>query len=110
MQKHRNELQYSPEAISDLDGVWTYIFEELQNPDGAKNTVDAIMDRIDKLADFPQSGQSLSAATGIESDYRYVVCGNHVAVYHLEEATIRIDRVFHQRQDYVRILFGLEAE
>ncbi|ACV61550.1 hypothetical protein Dtox_0630 [Desulfofarcimen acetoxidans DSM 771] len=47
-----NKLHYSPEALSDLDEIWAYIFEDLQNPTAAQNTVDGILDNIHSSTGF----------------------------------------------------------
>jgi len=108
MQKHRSELQYSPEAIADLDDIWSYISDELQNPDSAVSTVFDIMDTVDTLQDFPMIGPELFSVTGIESDYRFLVCGSYLTIYHLGETAVYIDRVLYEKRDYIRVLFPKE--
>ncbi len=105
-----NKLYYSPEALKDLDGIWTYIFEDLQNPAAAQNTVDGILDTIEKLRGFSEMGTSLSAVTGVESDYRFLVCGSYLAFYRVRGAEVSIDRILYGRRDYLRILFGNPPE
>jgi len=105
-----NRLHYSPEALSDLDDIWEYIFEDLQNPAAAQNTVSGILDSIEKLQDFSEMGPPLSSVTEIESDYRFLVCGNYLAFYRVKGEDISIDRVLYGRRDYLRILFGNPSE
>lgn len=101
----RSKLRYSPEAINDLDEIWAYISDELQNPESASNTVDGIMDSVYKLNDFPEMGPPLSSITNIESAFRLLVCGSYIAFYHLDESAVSIDRVLYGKRDYIRILF-----
>lgn len=63
-----NKLYYSPEAMSDLDEIWNYINKDLQNPAAARNTVEGIMDTIDKLKESSEIGPSLAVITEFESD------------------------------------------
>ncbi|MDO5425088.1 MAG: type II toxin-antitoxin system RelE/ParE family toxin [Eubacteriales bacterium] len=101
----KNNIHYSPESLNDLDEIWEYIFSELCNPQAAENTVNNIMDAVDKLEDFSEIGAPLSSVTGIESDYRFLVSGNYMAFYRVIEREVYIDRVLYGRRDYLRILF-----
>lgn len=101
-----NKLYYSPEALDDLDEIWEYIFEDLQNPSAAPNTVDGIVDIIEKLQDFSEMGPPLSSVTEVEGDYRFFVCGNYLAFYRVKGEDVYIDRILYGRRDYLRILFG----
>jgi len=80
----------------------------LQNPESASNTVDGIMDTVDKLNDFPEMGPPLSSITDIESAFRFLVCGNYIAFYHLNGEIVSIDRVLYGKRDYIRVLFEEE--
>lgn len=101
-----NRLQYSPEALNDLDEIWTYIFKELKNPIAAQNTVDGVMDAIEKLKDFSEIGVPLSSVTEIESDYRFLVCKNYLIFYYVNGEEVRVVRILYGGRDYLRILFG----
>lgn len=101
-----HKLRYSPEALNDLDEIWEYIHNELQNPAAAQKTVAGILDALEKLCDSPEIGSLLSSITGIESDYRHLVCGNYVTFYRIDRTNVFIDRILYGRRDYLRILFG----
>lgn len=105
-----NDLRYSPEALNDLDEIWTYIFEELQNPTAAQKTVDGILDTTEMLKEFPEMGPELSSVTDVESGYRVLVCGNYLAFYRVTGAEVSIDRILYGRRDYLRILLGKLSE
>ena len=104
------KLYYSPEAMRDLDEIWNYIFEDLNNPAAARNTVEGIMDSIDKLKEFSAIGPSLTVITEFESDYRFLVCGNYLAFYRVSESEVSIDRILYGGRDYLQILFGNPSE
>ena len=61
---------------------------------------------ICKLADFPLIGAPLSSIYEIDSDYRFLVCGNYLAFYRPQESEVLIDRILYGRRDYLVILFG----
>ena len=104
-----NDIRYSPEAENDLDEIWEYISSELCNPQAAAKTVNHILDSVERLGDFPQSGAPLSSVTDVESDYRFLVCGNYLVFYRILGKAVYID--LYGRRDYLRILFqGLKQE
>lgn len=97
------DLKYAPEALKDLDDIWEYIHSDLGNPDAADNTVNAILDRVEALREFPYSGAPLDAISRICSDYRFVKAGNYLAFYRVCEGIVYIDRVLYERRNYLRI-------
>lgn len=97
-------LHYSREALNDLDEIWNYIAAEPANPDAAGNTVNGIMDEVERLAEYPLSGTPLNTLLDIESDYRFVIYRNYLAFYHLEGNAVLVDRVLHELRDCVRAL------
>ncbi len=105
-----NRLRYSAEALRDLDEIWDYIVSELSNPTAAERIVNQILDSVDRLSDFPEMGAPVISAADVDSDYRFLVCGNYPAFYRTEENESFIDRILYGRRDYLRILFGNPAE
>jgi plasmid stabilization system protein ParE len=105
-----SKLYYSPAALRDLDDIWDYICEELGNPTAAVSTVNRIQDNIGKLRDFPEMGSPLSSIVLIETDYRFLVCGNYLSFYRIRGEGVYIDRILYGRRDYLRILFGDRPE
>lgn len=102
----QNKIEYSPRALKDLDEIWDYIENELCNPSAAQNTVEGIMDAVDRLAAFPESGAKVEFDNGLESGYRFVVFRNYLAFYRLRpENMVYVDRVMYAGQDYMKILF-----
>ena len=102
----QSKVEYSPKAVRDLDEIWDYIENKLCNPSAAQNTVDGIMDKIDDLAMFPESGAKLEFDNGLESGYRFVVFKNYLAFYRLRlDNVVYVDRVIYADRDYMRILF-----
>lgn len=100
------EVQLSPEAIKDLQQTKEYIIEELCNEQAAINTVAKITKRIRILAAFPESGAPLSSVIDMETDYRFLVCGNYTAFYRLENDVVYIVRILYGRRNFVQVLFG----
>lgn len=102
----RSNIHYSKESRRDMDNIWAYIAQELQNPSAAKHVVDGIMDAVDQLELFPLMGTPLSAAAGENRDCRFLVKGNYMIFYRCQGTDVYVDRVLYGRRDYLRILFG----
>ena len=100
------KINYSRAATRDLEQIGDYIAEQLKNPQAALSTVNRIQDTIDKLAYFPLIGAPLSSIYEIDTDYRFLVCGNYLAFYRSQENKVLIDRILFGRRDYIVILFG----
>ena len=101
----KNSIHYSPKARDDLDEIWEYISFELCNPQAAEKTVNKIMDAVDELETFSESGALLSSVTDMESDYRFLTIGNYMVFYRVNGQDVYIDRILYGRRDYLRILF-----
>jgi toxin ParE1/3/4 len=106
MTKQKHKIFYSPEAVNDLDEIFDYIRDDLQNPSAAHRVVMDIIEAIEKLRDFPEMGSVLYSITGVEQDYRHLLCGRYLAFYRFTHEGIFIDRVLYSRRDYLHILFG----
>ena len=63
------KIFYSPLAQQDLAEISDYIAEELGSPITAAGIVEEILDRVDLLAQFPESGTPLSSICSIQSSY-----------------------------------------
>lgn len=98
------EIKYSDQSAQDLEQIGDYIAETLKSPIAALNIVNNIQNGVDNLADFPYMGALLSSVTDIDSDYRFLVCGNYLTFYRVVEDCVYIDRVLYGKRDYLSIL------
>ena len=104
------EIKFSPDALEDLRQTKAYITEELCSEQAAVNTIARITGRIRTLSEFPEAGAPLSSVVGFDTDYRFLVCGNHTAFYRYDRGTVYIVRVLYGRRDYMRILFDTPSD
>ena len=101
----KNKIYYSPAAQRDLDEIWDYISLELCNVEAAEKTVTQIMDSVDYLEDFAELGAPLSSIITVESEYRFLVCGNYLVFYRVNVQEIHIDRILYGKINDLSILF-----
>ena len=99
-------LQYTPQAVADLQEIQTYIRHDLQNPQAAVRISKKILDSCAMLKDHPKIGFSLQAKIDRKTDLCCLVIGNYLAFYRITSSVISIVRVLDRRQDYLRILLS----
>jgi len=100
------KLNISPLAKKDLNEIREYITEELQNQTAAKNVLTRITKKLRSLTEFPGMGAPLSSVADVETDYRFLVCGNYTAFYRYDKEAVYIARVLYGRRDFMKVLFG----
>lgn len=100
------KIRISPIAIADAQEIKAYIAED--NPGAAAKMENAIYSKIEKLADFPEMGASLSTKINIKTDYRFLVCGAYLIFYKIEGEFVSVYRVLNGVRDYLSILFSEE--
>ena len=108
----KNKINYTSQSRRDLDAIWDSIFFDLQNPEGAEHTITRILDAIDQLELFAESGAPLSSISDAGRDERFLVSGKYLIFYHIayNEHAVTIDRVLYGGRDYLRILFERTLE
>lgn len=104
------KIQYSPQAVEDLQQIQSYITSELCNAKAANSTIAKILRQVNTLQQFPMAGPALSSIVNFETDYRFLVCGSYTAFYRVEDQYVKIVRVLYARRDFMRILFGTEQQ
>lgn len=98
---------YTPKAKEDLLRIKEGIIENFGDEELAVRSMRKLTDKVKLLQDFPNMGIELEKISGIPSEYRYLFCKPNYVFYRVEKETVRIIRVLHERQDYMRTLFGI---
>lgn len=101
------KLRINPEVIEDIAEIKRYIREELYNPSAADRTAKRIVSAYKELKTAPYIGAPLDSVLEVKTDYRFLVCGNHLIFYKVKDDVISIYRVMNGRRDYCRQLFGM---
>jgi len=68
-------------AYRDLDGIYTYIAENLLEPGTALNMVDELERAIFSLEQLPERGPIRRTGTYANGDYRQLFVKNYVIIY-----------------------------
>ena len=105
-----NKITLTADAQSDMDDIRSYIAGELGSPKAAASVLRRISKTIRILRTYAFAGAPLSARFNIGKDYRFLVSGNYLVFYHIEEQEISVDRIMNGRQNYIEKLFHGEID
>lgn len=99
------KIRINPLARKDLLDIKDYITNELDSPTAAVNVVLKIIESYEKLKEFPMLGIELSSKIDVVTDYRYLITGNYIVFYKIDDNYVSIYRILYTRRDYIKILF-----
>ena len=104
-----NKVKLTHAAKMDLQEIKDYISITLRNPAAANGILKGITTQIRSLESFPQMG------TVIELDessiaYRYLVYGNYMSFYHIQNDSVIVDRILYGRRNYLKLLLGSQLD
>ncbi len=100
-------IRYTPKALQDLRGIKESILEKFESENIAERVLRNITTSINDLAIFPYKGVELKTVIRIETDYRYLFREKNYVFYRIGNEEVSIIRVLNEKQDYMRILFGI---
>ncbi len=99
------EIKFSEEAITDLEDIKDYITIDLSNEQAADNTIKNIIESIRRLEEFPNIGVLLSDVVGFNTNFRFILSGNYMVFYKLNDDMVYIVRILYGKRNYLNILF-----
>ncbi len=74
----------------------------------SKKVMSNITNGVRRLETFPQSGTRISSQYDIECDYSYIFVEHNYFIYRIKDKdTILILEMFHEKEDFIRKLFGI---
>lgn len=100
------ELVWSPDTLDDIERAIDYISSDLDSPLAAERLLNSIFEKAQLFSDFPGAGTALHTQSGIDTGYRYMICGNWTIFFCLQDAQALVVRVLYGKSDYMRTLFG----
>lgn len=104
------ELYYTPRERNDLVNIKESVIENFDDENLAIEVLKKIIKVVRQLVMFPYLGQELSGITGIYTEYRCLFCEKNYVFYRVEENRICVIRILNEKQDYMRILFGVSEQ
>jgi plasmid stabilization system protein ParE len=99
------KLSLAPEARRDLKNIQDYISKEKESPQTALKVIEKILERIEKLLCFPDTGTLLSPKVNFPTNYRYARAASYLIFYRHENNQIFVDRIIHSKRNNITVLF-----
>ncbi|MCM1546616.1 MAG: type II toxin-antitoxin system RelE/ParE family toxin [Clostridiales bacterium] len=97
------ELKINPQVYDDLLDIKASIAED--SPEQAEKVVAHILHDLERLKDFPESGNRLSNKISFNVKYRYIITYSYASVYYIESDAVIVTTVLHLARDFSAINF-----
>jgi toxin ParE1/3/4 len=93
----------SPQADSDLDGIWYYVATESGSVEIADRLIDSLTGRFFLLANYPNIGRRRD--DDLRPGLRSLSVGEYIIIYRLQDEDVLILRVLRGSRN-IEALFG----
>jgi toxin ParE1/3/4 len=97
------ELCWTPFALSGLEDIKKYITQETQSETIAVKYINKLINRVEQLEIFPDSGVKESLLKHLKQNSRYIIEGNYKIIYQYKDDKVIITDVFHTKQTPIKI-------
>ncbi|MCQ4635936.1 type II toxin-antitoxin system RelE/ParE family toxin [Anaerovorax odorimutans] len=98
------KVELLPTAWEELKRIEDFYCLEF-NPETALQVVDNILDTIERLEEFPESGSLTPDSWLNDQGFRMVICKKYVAIYRQVGDTVYIYHIANAKSEYTK-LFG----
>lgn len=98
--KHKVEIL--PSAWEDLKKIEDYYLIQFDEKTALKVS-DSILDSIERLGDFPDSGSQTPDPWLNEQGYRMVICRKHVSIYRVIGTTVYVYHIADTQTEYTKL-------
>ncbi len=102
------KIKYTPDAADKLRELKKAITQSY-GADKAIEIVKKITDAIRDLGTNEKKGPAVSHMFGVDTDYRFLFISHNYVFYRIEDECIRIVNLYHEREDFMWKLFGIET-
>lgn len=102
------KLMYSPDALEKLQ-IMKQDIADRHGAEIARKVIMKITKAIQGLQQFENKGQSVESVTGISCDFRFLYVQYNYVFYRIQNDTIWILDIYHEREDFMWKLFGIRT-
>ncbi|PXV87821.1 toxin ParE1/3/4 [Lachnotalea glycerini] len=100
--KHKVEIL--PSAWEDLKGIEDYYTVQF-DVETALRVSDHILDAVDRLEDFQDSGSLTPDKWLNEREYRMVICNKHVIIFKIIETSVYVYHIADTQTEYTKLFY-----
>lgn len=98
------KVEILPTAWEDLKGIEDYYVVQL-DVETALKVSDHILDAIERLEDFPDSGSLTPDKWLNEREYRMVICKKHMVIYKTIETSVYVYHIADTQTEYTKLFY-----
>jgi len=98
------KVEILPSAWEDLKGIEDYYTVQF-DAETALKVSDHILDAIERLEDFPDSGSLTPDKWLNEREYRIVICKKHVVIYKTIETSVYVYHIADTQTEYTKLFY-----
>lgn len=98
------KVEILPSAWEDLKGIEDYYAVQF-DAETALKVSDHILDAIERLVDFPDSGSLTPDKWLNEREYRMVICKKHVVIYKTIETSVYVYHIADTQTEYTKLFY-----
>lgn len=102
--QNKYKIEILPSAWEDLKVIEDYYLINF-DVETAIKVSDHILDVIERLEDFPESGSLTPDKWLNEQGYRMVICEKQVAIFRLIEKTVYVYHIADTRSEYTKLFY-----
>lgn len=100
----KHNVEILPSAWEDLKGIEDYYTVQF-DVETALKVSDHILDAIERLEDFPDSGSLTPDKWLNERAYRMVICKKHVVIYKIIETSVYVYHIADTQTEYTKLFY-----
>lgn len=97
-------LNIFPLAQADMESIFAYIAEKLQNPTAAIKQIDNFEKAFDNICAFPESCPFIDNEYIKDITLRKLIVNNYIAFFRVKGNEIQIVRVLYGMRNYIEML------
>lgn len=98
------KVEILPSAWEDLQAIEDYYLIQF-DAETALKVSDNILDVIQRLEEFPDSGSRTPDDWLNEQGYRMVICKKHVAIYRVIDMSVYIYHILDTQTEYTKLFY-----
>ncbi|MCR4716524.1 MAG: type II toxin-antitoxin system RelE/ParE family toxin [Lachnospiraceae bacterium] len=102
------KIEYSPLVNNKLNKLKNWLIEHFSD-EKTIEIITAIISDAERLAQHEKSGINISEMYDIDTNYWYIFTHQHYLIYRIETDRIIIVQMFHEREDFMKSLFGMSG-
>lgn len=98
------KVEILSEAQMEIREIVEYLAKVLKSPQAATGFIDEFQNQVDLIRSDPEIFAVSRVAELAAKGYRVTFINNYVMLYAVRHDTVFIAHIFHQRQDYFRLI------